>query len=342
MKAILICQHGGLDQINFQEVDCQKVRAGYVLVKMRAAALNHLDLFVTEGIPGLKLEMPHVLGADGAGVVEALGEDVASLVVGDRVMLNSALSCEECEFCRQGEHGMCIRLQLVGEHSHGTFAEYFLVPAVNLEKIPPSVSFEDAAAFSVVFQTAWRMLKTRAAIQSGDTVFIHGIGGGVSSAALQIVKLLGGCVFVSSSSDEKLAQAKAIGADYCYNCEQPDVVKEVLGETAKRGVDVVVDNVGEATWLQSLQMVRRGGKIVTCGATTGPNPKTEIRAIFWKQIDILGSTMGNRSEYSELVQLLGQGRLKPIIDRVFPLSEGKQAMEYLKCQKQFGKVLLVS
>ena len=342
MKAILICQHGGLDQINFQEIDCQEVRAGYVLVKMKAAALNHLDLFVTEGIPGLKLEMPHVLGADGAGVVEVLGEDVAGFAVGDRVMLNAALSCEECEFCRKGEHGMCIRLQLVGEHSHGTFAEYFSVPAVNLEKIPPSVSFEEAAAFSLVFQTAWRMLKTRSAIQSGDTVFIHGIGGGVGSAALHIVKLLGGCAFVSSSSDAKLMQAKAMGADYCYNCEQPDVVREVLRETAKRGVDVVVDNVGEATWLQSLQMVRRGGKIVTCGATTGPNPKTEIRAIFWKQIDILGSTMGNRSEYSELVQLLGQGRLKPIVDRVFPLAEGKQAMEYLKCQKQFGKVLLIS
>ena len=342
MKAILICQHGDLDQINFQEIDCQEVRAGHVLVKMKAAALNHLDLFVAEGFPGLKLEMPHVLGADGAGVVEVLGEDVEGFTVGDRVMLNAALSCEKCEFCRKGEHGMCIRLQLVGEHSHGTFAEYFLVPAVNLEKIPPSVSFEEAAAFSLVFQTAWRMLKTRSAIQSGDTVFIHGIGGGVSSAALQIVKLLGGCAFVSSSSDAKLAQAKAMGADYCYNCEQPDVVREVLRETEKRGVDVVVDNVGEVTWLQSLQMVRRGGKIVTCGATTGPNPKTEIRAIFWKQIDILGSTMGNRSEYSELVQLLGKGRLKPIIDRVFPLGEGKQAMEYLQCQKQFGKVLLVS
>ncbi len=342
MKAILIHQHGGLDQVQFEEIDRRQVGPGHILVRMKAAALNHLDLLVVEGFPALKLEMPHILGADGAGVVEALGEDVERFSVGDRVMLNAVLSCEECEFCRQGEHSMCIRLRLVGEHAPGTFAEYFLVPAVNLEKIPSAVSFEEAAAFSLVFQTAWRMLKTRAGLKAGDDVFIHGVGGGVCSAALQIVKLLGGRAFVSSSSDKKLEQARAMGADYCYSCEQTNVVKEVFRETAKRGVDVVVDNVGESTWMQSLQMVRRGGKIVTCGATTGPNPKTEIRIIFWKQIDILGSTMSNRSEYRELIGLLGEGRLKPVIDKTFPLAEGRQALKHLQGQKQFGKVLLVT
>ena len=342
MKAILIHQHGGLDQIQFEEIDRRQIEPGYILVKMKAAALNHLDLLVLEGFPALNLEMPHILGADGAGVVEALGEGVERFSVGDRVMLNAAMSCEECEFCRQGEHSMCIRLRLVGEHSHGTFAEYFLVPAVNLEKIPSSVSFEEAAAFSLVFQTAWRMLKTRVGLKAGDDVFIHGIGGGVCSAALQIVKLLGGRAFVSSSSDNKLEKARAMGADFCYSCEQTNVVKEVYRDTAKRGVDVVVDNVGESTWIQSLQMVRRGGKIVTCGATSGPNPKTESRIIFWKQIDILGSTMSNRSEYRELIGLLREGRLKPVIDRTFPLAEGRQALAHLQGQKQFGKVVLVT
>ena len=342
MKAILIRQHGGLDQVRFGELETPEVRPGHVLVRTRAAALNPLDLFVVGGLPGLELEMPHILGSDGAGTVEAMGEGMARLKAGDRVMLNAVLSCGQCEFCVQGEDSMCIDLRLVGEHCHGTCAEYFLVPEGNLEKIPERVSFQEAAAFSLVFQTAWRMLKTRARIRPGEDVFIHGIGGGVSSAALQIVKLCGGRAFVSSSSDEKLQRARELGADFGYNYATTDVVKEVRAQTGRRGVDIVFDSVGEATWLQSIKMVRKGGRIVTCGATTGPNPTTEIRLIFWKQIDILGSTMSNRREYQELLSLLCRGQLKPVIDKVFSLSEGKRALEYLKNQKQFGKVVLVT
>ncbi|MDA2925566.1 zinc-binding dehydrogenase [Acidobacteria bacterium AH-259-L09] len=341
MKAILIHQHGSFEQVVFEEIDKPEIRPGFVLVRTQAAALNHLDFFVLKGFPGLNLEMPHVLGSDGAGIVEAVGEGVSRFSAGDPVMLNAVLSCEQCEFCIRGEHSMCVRLRLVGEHTRGTYAEYFTVPEANLEKIPDNVSFEEAAAFSLVFQTAWRMLTTRAHIQPADDVFIHGIGGGVSSAALQIVKLFGGRAFVSSSSDLKLKKAQEMGADFCYNYTKTDVVEQVLDETGKRGVDIVMDSVGASTWMQTLRLVRKGGKIVTCGATTGPNPKTEIRLIFWKQIDILGSTMSNRREYRQLVKLLDEGKLRPVIDRKFPLLEGKEALEYLQSAEQFGKVVLV-
>ena len=342
MKALLIHQHGGMEQIRFEEIDDPEIGPGLVRVKTKATSLNHLDLHVVGGLPGRDLAMPHVLGSDGAGLVDEIGEGVDRFSIGDRVMLNAVLSCGKCEFCVEGQHSLCIKLRLVGEHSSGTHGQYFIVPGANLRKIPEPVSFEEAAAFSLVFQTAWRMLTTRAQIRPGDDVFIHGIGGGVSTAALKIVKLSGGRVFASSSSEEKLKRAHRAGADFCYNYTKTDVVQEVLGATGKRGMDIVVDTVGDETWLQSIQLARKGGKIVTCGATSGPNPKTEIRLIFWKQLEILGSTMSNQQEYEEVVALLGQDKLKPVVDKTFPLSEGKKALEYLQEQKQFGKIVLVA
>ncbi len=341
MKALLMRRHGTLDEVYHGEAEKPAAGPGRVVVRTRAAALNHLDLFVLGGIPGVRLEMPHILGADGAGEVDAVGEGVTRFRPGDRVMLNAVLSCGLCEFCLAGEQSLCVRLGLVGEHGPGTFAEFYSAPEANFERIPQGVSFEDAAAYSLVFQTAWRMLQTQAELRAGEDVFIHGVGGGVSSAAVLIAKLAGARVFVSSSSDAKLEKARALGADFVYNYRSGDVVKAVLAETSKRGVDVVVDNVGKATWLQSLQMVRKGGRIVTCGCTTGPNPETEIRLIFWKQLRIFGSTMSNRLEYRRLVELLGQGKLKPVVDRVFPLSEGRRALERLSSEEQFGKVVLV-
>lgn len=340
MKALLFRSHGNLDQVDFGEAPKPQAAPDKILVRAQAAALNHLDLFVLGGIPGVKLEMPHIPGADGAGVVEAVGAGVTRFQPGDRVMLNACLWCGRCEFCLQGEQSLCVRLRLVGEHGPGTFAEYFSAPEANFEKIPEGVSFAEAAAFSLVSQTAWRMLQTQARVGAGDDVFIHGVGGGVSSAAVQIAKVAGARVFVSSSSDEKLERAKEMGADVCYNYKSQDVVQSLLADTGKRGVDVVVDNVGRATWLQSLKMVRKGGRIVTCGCTSGPNPETEIRLIFWKQIQILGSTMSNVAEYRQLVGLLGRGLLKPVIDREFPLSQGKKALERLQEEQQFGKIVL--
>ncbi len=340
MKAIYIEDHGGLERIKFGELDTPELLPGYVLVKTRAAALNHLDLFVISGMPGINVPMPHTLGSDGSGTVESVGDKVHHLSRGDRVMLNAVLWCRECEYCISGEESMCVDLRLTGEHAPGTYAEYFLVPEDSLERIPDGISFEEAAAFSLVFQTAWRMLVTQTGIQPGQDVFIHGIGGGVASAALQIAKLAGCRVFVSSSSEAKLEKAGELGADFRYNYEKTNIVEEVLRRTAKRGVDVVVDDVGAATWRQSLKLACKGGKVVTCGATTGPCPETDLRLIFWKQLHIIGSTMSNRREYQKLVSLLGQGRLKPVIDRVFPLSRAKDALGYLKSGDQFGKVVL--
>ena len=341
MKAFLIHQHGDLDQVRYEEIDDPEIQPGSVRVKTQATALNHLDLWVVRGLPGRDLKMPHVLGSDGAGIVEEVGEGVSRFSVGDRVMINAVLSCGKCEFCMQGEQSMCVRLRLVGEKVGGTHAEMLVLPEANLEKIPENVSFQEAAAFSLVFQTAWRMLKTRARIKSGDDVFIHGIGGGVSAAALSIVKCLGGRAFVSSSSDEKLQRAKESGADFAYNYTQTDVVQEVMQETGKRGVDIVVDSAGAATWVQSLKMAVRGGKIVTCGATSGPSPETDIRLIFCNHLSILGSTMSNRKEHQEIIALLGEGKLKPVIDREFALSEGRSALEHLQKQDQYGKVVLI-
>ena len=340
MHAAVIHRHGTLDELRFEEIDRPQVNPGRVLVRTRAVALNRLDLFVLEGIPGVHLKMPHVLGSDGAGIVEEVGQGVSRLEPGDEVMLNPGLSCGQCEFCVQGEHSLCVRFSLMGEHTVGTFAEYFQAPEPNFEKIPSGVSFEEAAAFSLVTQTAWRMLKTRARLRAGEDVFIHGIGGGVASAALQIAVLSGARTFVSSSDESKLEQARKLGADHCFNYSTVDVAKEVYKLTGKRGVDVVVEGPGAATWLQSLKMVRKGGRIVTCGATTGPNPQTELRLIFWKQIEILGSSMSSRHEYREIIELLSRGKLRPVIDKVFPLSRARDAIDFLQNQSQFGKIVL--
>jgi NADPH:quinone reductase-like Zn-dependent oxidoreductase len=340
MKAVVIHRHGTLDQVRIDDVPTPRIRRGEVLVETRAAALNHLDLFVVEGIPGIKQQLPHVLGSDAAGVVRQLGAGVEGLQAGDRVMLNPGIWCTECEFCQAGEQSLCARYGLVGEHGPGVYSEFFAAPARNLARIPDGVTFEEAAAFSLVNLTAWRMVCTRGRLKPGEDVFIHGIGGGVASAALAIAKLSGARIRVSSSSSEKLEQARRLGADFCYDYTQCDVAREVFRNTNRRGVDLVVEGPGASTWLQSLKMVRKGGRIVTCGATTGPNPATEIRLIFWKQIDILGSTMGNQQEFAEIVRLLGRRKLLPCIDRIFDFEDASAALEHLQSQRQFGKVVL--
>jgi NADPH:quinone reductase-like Zn-dependent oxidoreductase len=340
MKALFIRRHGTLEQLEFGDLPTPTPTGNAVRVATRAAALNHLDLFVLGGLAGVELPMPHVLGSDGAGVVDAVGPQVTRFHAGDRVMLNPLLWCGACEFCVQGEHSLCVKVGILGEHRAGTYSEYFLAPECNLEPVPEGIGFEQAAAFSLVFQTAWRMLISRGRLRVGEDVLIHGVGSGVSTAALEIARYAGARVFVTSSSDEKLERARSLGADFTYNYAREDVVAEVLRETQKRGVDLVVDTVGAATWGQSLRAARRGGRVVTCGATTGPNPPAEIHMVFWKQLEIIGSTMSNQCEYREVVRLLGAGKLTPVVDRVFPLERGREALTYLQEGKQFGKVVL--
>ena len=317
--------------------------AGEVRVALRAAALNHLDLFVVRGLPGVEYRYPHILGGDGAGVVDAVGSGVTAVRPGDAVLINPGISCYACEYCARGEHGLCVRYRLLGEHLPGTLADAVNVPAANLQPLPrldPPLSWPEAAAFSLVTLTAWRMVVTRAALRAGETVLIWGIGGGVSSAALRIAKLLGARVIATSSSDEKLARARELGADVTLNHKTQKVAGEIRTLTAKRGVDVVVDNVGEATWEESLRCLARNGRLVTCGATSGPMVQMDVRRLFWNQYTIMGSTMGNATEYAEIVRVLGTGALRPLVDRVYPLAEAPAALERLGRAEQLGKIAI--
>lgn len=341
MKAVFFERHGTNEVLRFGEREAPRPRAGEVLVRLRAAALNRLDLFVRNGIPGVPIALPHVPGADGCGVVEALGDGVSGLAVGDRVVLQPGLSCFRCEFCRDGERSLCVDYEILGEHVPGTFAELVTVPSENVFPAPPNLSDEEAAAFPLAALTAWRMVVTRAAVRPGESVLVHGVGGGVATSALQIAKLAGAALVVVTSGDEaKLEKARALGADVGLNYRTVDVAKAVRERTKKRGVDVVVDSVGEATWRVSLAAAAKRGRIVTCGATSGPNPEEEIRTIFWKQLSILGSTMGTDAEFGAMLRAVAAGRLRPVVDSVFPLAEAVRAYERLESGAAFGKVVL--
>ena len=311
-----------------------------VVVRVHAAALNHLDLFVREGIPTLKLTLPHILGSDGAGHIASVGSDVTDLEVGDRVVLNPGISCGRCEYCVKGDDSACVDYRILGEHLPGTYAEQVAVPARNALKIPTDLSFETAAAAPLAFMTAWRMLVGRARVRPGEDVLILGAGAGLSTAAIQVAKLAGCTVFVTSSTDEKLQKAKALGADVLVNYKAVPWSKAVWELTGRRGVDVIVDHVGPATFKDSVRTLRKGGRIVVPGATTGSMLELDARYLFWRQLSVLGSTMANQREFEEVMKLVFMGRLKPVVDRVFPLKDARAAHEYLGRGEQFGKVVL--
>jgi NADPH:quinone reductase-like Zn-dependent oxidoreductase len=344
MRACVLIAIGGIDKLQITDVpDAPIPKAGEVRIRIRAAALNHLDLFVAEGLPGAGDRFPHIVGADGAGVVESVGPGVATVRPGDMVMLNGGISDYTCEFCRAGEHSLCVNYGILGEHLPGTVAELVTLPAHNVVRMPvlaPELTWAEAAAFSLVTLTAWRMVVTRAQLKAGETALIWGIGGGVSLTAMRIAKLLGARAIVTSSSDAKLAVARQLGADVTFNHTTQKVAQEVRALTNRRGVDVVVENVGAATWDDSLRCLRRGGRLVTCGATSGPQVGLDIRRLFWHHWSILGSTMGNAAEYAEIVHRLGQGQLRPIVDRVYPMAEIRKAYERLAKGEQLGKVVV--
>jgi len=342
VKGLTISAHGGLDQLEVRDdlAIPDLGRTTDVRVRMRAAALNHLDLFVVRGLPGVTITPHWVLGADGVGVVDAIGEDVQNVAVGDFVVINPGISDGTCEYCRQGEQSLCLRFGILGEHAPGTIAEFVVVPSANVRSIPSTIPVDVAAAFSLATLTAWRMVVTRAEVHAGEDVLIWGIGGGVAIAALQICKHIGARVWVTSGSDAKLERARQLGADEIINHRTTDVAKLVRDRTGKRGVDVVVDDVGVATWKQSLLALGRRGRLVTCGATSGPLVETDVRRLFWNQWTILGSTMGNDVEYDAIIQELRAGRLFPPIDRVYPLGDSPAAFERLERAEQFGKVVI--
>jgi len=340
MKAAVFREFGGPDRVRVEEVPSPTPGRGEALIRVRACGLNHLDLWVLGGLPALKTPLPFWTGCDIAGEVAGLGPDVAGPSVGTRVAVSPSLSCGICEWCVQGEDSMCVQYRILGEHVPGGLAELVVAPAANLLPLPPQVSFEEAAAFILANMTAWRMLVTQAGLRAAEDLLVLGAGGGVSSAAIQIGKLCGARVFVTSSSDEKLRRAKALGADQGVNFSQGDWPKAVREWTGKRGVDVVLDNVGVATWTGSVRSLANGGRLVTCGATTGPMVETDLRIVFWKQLRIIGSTMANRKEFRDVMGQLFAGRLHGLVDRTFPLTETPAALGLLQKGEQFGKLVI--
>jgi len=340
VKALAFNEHGGLDKLRYQDVPDPTLGPGDVLVRVRACALNHLDLFVREGLPGFELPLPFWTGCDIAGDVTQVGTAVKDVAVGERVAVNPNLHCGHCEFCMKGEQSLCVSYGILGEHVQGGLAEYVRVAGDKVLKLPEPVTYEDAAAFILVNMTAWRMLVTQARLRAGEDLLIIGVGGGVSSTAVQIAKLCGARVWVTSSSDEKLDRARALGADECINYAREDWAKVVWEKTGKRGVDVVLENVGAATWKGSIRALAKGGRLVTCGATSGPIGQTDIRLVFWKQISIIGSTMSSNAEFHEVIRELFRGRLRAIVDTVMPLTDGVDAQRRLAEGKQFGKIVL--
>jgi zinc-binding alcohol dehydrogenase/oxidoreductase len=324
MKAIRIHEDGGPEVLRYEEAPDPSPGAGEVLIELRAASLNHLDLWVRKGLPSVP--KPRILGADGAGVVAGLGEGVSGLELGQRVVINPGL-----------EHGDTIAV--VGEHTQGTHAELVVIPASNVHPLDDALSFEEAAAFPLVFETAYRMLVTKARLEEGEWVLLWGIGSGVATACLAITKAFGARALVTSSSDDKLAQARELGADAAVNHVTGDVAAEAKRLTGG-GVDVVVEHVGEATWKTSLAAVRPGGRVAVCGATSGPNPPAALHRIWWKQLTVLGSSMGTRADFQGAYELVSSGRARPVIDTVFPLAAAREAHERLEAGRQLGKIVL--
>ena len=342
MRALTISAHGDLDQLEVRDdLAVPEIRRPTdVRIRVITAALNHLDLFVVGGLPGVTITPPWVLGSDAFGVVDGVGDAVSTLRVGDHVVVNGGLSDRTCEYCREGEQPLCPRFGVLGEHFPGTLAELVVLPETNLRTVRPDSDPNLAAAFTLVALTAWRMVVSRARVKDGEDVLIWGIGGGVALAALQICKQIGARVWAVSSSDEKLERARALGADELLNRTQVEVGRAVRQRTGKRGVDVVLDNVGAASWTQSLIALGRRGRLVTCGATSGPIVETDVRRLFWNQWSIMGSTMGNDAEFDAVVGEFRAGRLAPVVDSVFPLEEGRAAFERLGDPSRFGKIVV--
>jgi len=344
MKAVQFAEHGRRDVLEYDEFDDPEIDRDEVLVDVKAAALNHLDVFTRMGLGALErldLEMPHIPGSDAAGVVEAVGDDVARFEPGDRVTVAAGLACGHCEFCRDGEPTMCTDYQIIGEHVRGVHSELAAVPADNLVPVPEGVDWEVAAAAPLVFQTAWRMLVTRAQLQPGESILVLGASGGVGHAAVQIADYLGAEVYATASTDEKLSYAAEVGADHTINYDEEDFADAIADATDGRGVDVVVDHIGAATWKKSLTSLAKGGRVVTCGATTGPNPETDINRIFWNQLEVHGSTMGTPGEVDDVLELVWEGALEPRIRETLPMSEADRAHEMLENREGFGKVVVV-
>ena len=340
MKAIVFHQHGGPEVLKYADAPEPALRANDVLVRVKACALNHLDLWVRRGLPNVPLPLPHIPGSDVAGEIAKIGVDVTTIRVGQKVVLAPLVSCGKCPACLGGLDNHCRQATNLGYMIDGGCAEFVRAPEVNCLAYPEDLTWEQAAAIPLVFQTAWHMLITRAELQPGEDVLVLGAGSGVGSAAIQIAKFFGARVLTTAGSEEKLAKAKELGADHLINYKTQKIRDEVRRITDKRGVDVVVEHVGAASWEDSFSSLAPTGRLVTCGATTGYDGKVDLRFLFSRQLSLLGSYMGTKSELHRVMKLVAAGKLKPVVDRVFPLAEAAAAHAYLESSSQFGKVVL--
>jgi NADPH:quinone reductase-like Zn-dependent oxidoreductase len=340
MKAVLFRKHGGPEVLEYTNFPTPEPKPGEALIRLRAAALNRMDVMVRNGWPGLKLELPHINGADGAGEVAALGEGTSGFKVGDRVAINANLGCGKCDFCRNGQDNMCRDWHLLGETVRGTYAEYICLPARQLYKLPEDFGFHESAAAALVYQTAWHSMVKRGGIKSGETVAIVGAGGGVNSASIQVAKYLGARVIVVGSNAEKLEKAKSLGADILIDrSREEEWSKAIFLATDKRGVDAVIDNVG-TTFPLSMRALRKGGRLLTVGNSGAPRFEIDNRYIFAKHLSIIGSTMSTLADFAEAMDLVVAGKLKPVIDKTYPLKDAALAQERLWRGENFGKITL--
>ena len=341
MKAVIFSQHGGPKVLQYTDVADPEIKADEVLIEVRACALNHLDVWVRGGLPGIKIPLPHILGNDVAGVVRAAGELVTWVKPGDEVMLQPGISCGHCAECLDGRDNMCEAYDMIGYRRDGGYAELVSAPGVNVVPKPKNLSWPEASALPLVTLTAWHMLVTQARVQPGEDVLVHAAGSGVGSLGIQIAKLFGARVIATAGSDEKLAKARELGADETINYTGDDWPKEVRRLTGKRGVDVVFEHTGEATWPGSLVALKKGGRLVTCGATSGFDARTDLRQVFYRHLTILGSMMGSKAELLAAMKFIERGQLRAVVDRTLPLAEARRAHELMEDRAQFGKLVLL-
>ena len=340
MKAVICHEHGGPERLEYTDVQAPTCGPDQVLVRIKACALNRLDIWVRQGIPAYQIPLPHISGSDIAGVIEEVGSGVADLKVGTRVFLSPGIGCWRCPYCLSGKDNQCQSFRVLGAQLDGGYAEFVAVPAICAIPFPETLSFEKAAAFPLVSVTAWHMLFALADLKPGETALIMAAGSGVGSMAVQMAKVAGALVLTTVGSEEKAGKAKALGADEVINHSTDDIVKRVKTITDGRGVDVVFEHIGPAVWDSCLTALAKGGRLVTCGATTGGEVKLDVRYLFSRQLTLKGSYLGTRAELLSAAALVMQGRLKPIVDRVFPLPEARAAQELLLSRRAFGKVVL--
>jgi len=340
MRAVIFEQHGGPEVLKFTEVSKPTIKANEVLVEVRACALNHLDVWVRNGLPGIKIPLPHILGDDVAGVVREVGELVTGVNAGDEVMIQPGVSCGHCAECLAGRDNMCDDYDIIGYRRDGGYAEFVAVPGINVIPKPKNLNWFEAAALPLVTLTAWHMLVARANVQPGEDVLVHAAGSGVGSLGIQIAKLRGARVITTASSEEKLAKARELGADVTIDYTQTDWPREVRRLTNGRGVDVVFEHTGAATWPGSILSLKKGGRLVTCGATSGFDAKTDLRHVFYRHLTILGSMMGSKADLLAAMKFIESGQIRAVVDRTLPLAEARKAHELIEGRAQFGKVVL--